>query len=320
MTFWIPSREDNMHPLLKIEDLCLSMNSFDGEIQVLSGINLEVKKGEIWGIVGETGSGKSITGMSISRLVSTPPAKYQRGKIELNGLDLLKLGEKEMRKIRGNQVGMIFQDPTTNLNPAFRIGDQLVDVALSAAAKDPSILGENVGKGWRAKKSAARALATVMLEKVGIPNAAARLNDYPHQFSGGMRQRVLIALALIGRPSLLIADEPTTALDVSVQAQILKLIKQMVKDFDMGIILITHSLGVVAETCSHVAVMYAGRIVEKGSANDVITSPEHPYTQALLASIPTKDVKRGELRGLPDSLRKSMPPPIGSVILGKQKQ
>ncbi|MFN3937703.1 MAG: ABC transporter ATP-binding protein, partial [Gemmobacter sp.] len=220
--------------LLEIRDLHLSMRSFDGEAHVLNGIDLAVERREIWGLVGETGCGKSLTGLSVSRLVPSPPARYLRGEIRFDGQDLLPLTEAQMQALRGHRIGMIFQDPTTNLNPVFRIGTQLVDVALAAARRDPAILPPPGGR------RGARALALRMLEKVGIPDAAARLDDYPHQFSGGMRQRVLIAMALIGRPDLLIADEPTTALDVSVQAQILALLKAMVDEFGMGVVLITH--------------------------------------------------------------------------------
>ncbi|SIT04654.1 ABC transporter ATP-binding protein [Paracoccus saliphilus] len=298
-------------PLLSIRDLHLSMSSYEGKAHVLNGIDLTVNRGEIWGLVGESGCGKSLTGLSISQLLPSPPADYMAGEIMLEGRDMLKLPRPEVQKLRGNRIGMIFQDPTTNLNPAFRIGDQLVDVALAAARWKPDILDCPAGAGKSERKRAARRLAGDMLERVGIPDAGMRLDSYPHQFSGGMRQRVLIAMALIGRPDLLIADEPTTALDVSVQAQILKLLKGCVVDYDMGVILITHNLGVVAETCSHVAVMYAGNIVESGPVAAVIEQPEHPYTRALMASIPTRDTKRGMLRGLAGSVPNLTTPPPG---------
>lgn len=298
-------------PLLEIRNLHLAMTTFEGSAHVLAGIDLTVKRREIWGLVGETGCGKSLTGLSVSRLVPSPPARYIDGAILLDGTDVLALSDREMQALRGKRIGMIFQDPTTNLNPAFQVGTQLIDVALAAATRDSSVLGcgPNAGRGER--RRAARKLAIRMLEEVGIPNAPARIDDYPHQFSGGMRQRVLIAMALIGRPNLLIADEPTTALDVSVQAQILKLLKQMVVDHDMGVVLITHNLGVVAQTCSHVAVMYAGTIVESGPVRAVLERPTHPYTKALLDAIPTRNVQRGELRGLPGSVPNLITPPPG---------
>lgn len=298
-------------PLLSIRDLHLSMTSFDGAAHVLNGIDLTVRRGEIWGLVGESGCGKSLTGLSISRLVPTPPAHYQHGKISFEGRDILRMPQREVQDLRGKRIGMIFQDPTTNLNPAYRIGEQLVDVALAAASHDPSVLDCPTHAGRREKRRAARKLAAEMLNRVGIPNAEARLHNYPHEFSGGMRQRVLIAMALIGRPDLLIADEPTTALDVSVQAQILKLLKGTVADHDIGVILITHNLAVVAETCSHVAVMYAGNIVEAGLVDSVIDRPAHPYTQALLAAIPTKESRRGSLQGLGGTVPNLVHPPPG---------
>ncbi len=298
-------------PLLSIRDLHLQMSSFDGRAHVLNGIDLTVNRREIWGLVGESGCGKSLTGLSVSRLQPTPPAYYTAGEIRLEGRDLLKLGQAEMQRLRGKRIGMIFQDPTTNLNPAFRIGEQLVDVALAAASHDPAVIGCPADAGRRERRQAARRLAGEMLARVGIPNALARLDDYPHQFSGGMRQRVLIAMALIGRPDLLIADEPTTALDVSVQAQILELIRNSVDDFDMGVVLITHNLGVVAQTCSHVAVMYAGNIVESGPVAAVIGKPVHPYTRALMSAIPTRETRRGALRGLAGSVPNLIRPPPG---------
>jgi oligopeptide/dipeptide ABC transporter ATP-binding protein len=298
-------------PLLAIRNLHLAMRSFDGEAHVLNGIDLAVRRREVWGLVGETGCGKSLTGLSVSRLVPTPPGRYLDGEIRFDGQDLLALSEREMQALRGHRIGMIFQDPTTNLNPVFRIGGQLVDVALAANRRDPAVLALPPGTGRGATRRAARALALAMLAKVGIPDPEGRIDAWPHEFSGGMRQRVLIAMALIGRPDLLIADEPTTALDVSVQAQILALLRGMVAEFDMGVLLITHNLGVVAQSCSHVAVMYAGNIVESGPVRAVLAGPRHPYTQALLRAIPTRGVKRGALAGLPGAVPNLIAPPPG---------
>ncbi|WP_037088396.1 ABC transporter ATP-binding protein [Neorhizobium vignae] len=291
--------------LLDIKNLNLAMRSYEGETQILHGIDLKIDHGEIWGMVGETGSGKSLTGLSVSRLIASPPGRYLAGSIEFQGRDVLKATDKEMRILRGRHIGMIFQDPTTNLNPAFRIGTQLVDVALHAGHADPSVLGLEAGASRGDFKKAAKRVAVEMLEKVGIPKAAERINDYPHQFSGGMRQRVLIAMAMIGKPDLLIADEPTTALDVSVQAQILRLIHDLVAERNIGVLLITHNLGIVAQICSHVAVMYRGRILEAGKVNDVLKRPSHSYTQALLNSVPTVHTKRGELMGLSGAMRET---------------
>jgi peptide/nickel transport system ATP-binding protein len=275
--------------LLSIENLHLSMASFEGEANILNGVDLAIERGEIWGLVGETGCGKSLTGLSVSRLVSSPAAHYHKGHIQFDGQDVLGLSEADMRRLRGRRIGMIFQDPTTNLNPLFTIGEQMEDVALHAMGK---------GQWDQGARDRAREQSIEMLERVGIVSPQARLNDYPHQFSGGMRQRVLIAMALIGKPDLLIADEPTTALDVSVQAQILKLLFDIVQQDQIAVMLITHNLGVVARLCTHVAVMYAGRIVERGSMHDVFKAPAHPYTQALLKSVPTLKTAKGSLKGL----------------------
>jgi peptide/nickel transport system ATP-binding protein len=298
-------------PLLEIDNLHLSMRSFDGDAHVLNGVDLVVRRGEIWGLVGETGCGKSLTGLSISRLVPVPPARYLRGEIRFEGQDLLRLPERAMRGLRGRRIGMIFQDPTTNLNPLFSIGAQLVDVALQAARHSPELLGLAADASRRQRRKAARGHALAMLEKVGIRDAATRIDDYPHQFSGGMRQRVLIAMALIGQPDLLIADEPTTALDVSVQAQVLQLIYDLVREKGLGVLFITHNLGVVAELCSHVAVMYAGNMVECGAVAQVLKRPAHPYTRALLASVPVAGTRRGSLTGLAGSVPSLLQPPPG---------
>ncbi len=297
--------------LLEIKNLHLAMRSFEGEAHVLNGIDLKINRGEIWGVVGETGCGKSLTGLSVSRLVPTPPARYLEGEILFEGHDLLRASESEMRALRGRRIGMIFQDPTTNLNPVFRVGEQMVDVALHAGSSDPAILGLDRRASGRARRKAARELAIRMLDRVGIPDAAGRIDDYPHQFSGGMRQRVLIAMALIGRPDLLIADEPTTALDVSVQAQILRLIHGLVQEDGLTVMMITHNLGVVAQLCTHVAVMYAGHIVESGPVRPVFKNPTHPYTRALMAAVPTAGPRRGDLMGLPGSVPNLLKPPPG---------
>jgi len=297
--------------LLEIRDLHLSMRSYDGEAHVLNGIDLTVERGQIRGLVGETGCGKSLTGLSISRLVPTPPGRYARGEIIFDGRDLMAFDDRAMRKLRGKHIGMIFQDPTTNLNPAFRVGEQLADVALHAAVSDADILGIPTAASRREKRAVAHRLAVEMLRKVGIRDPDLRVRDYPHQFSGGMRQRVLIAMALIGRPDLLIADEPTTALDVTVQAQILKLIQQLVTELDLAVLLITHNLGVVAQICTDVSVMYAGNIVEEGDVASVFKAPRHPYTAALLAAVPRAHLERGALKGLPGVVPDLIKPPQG---------
>ena len=297
--------------LLHIRNLHLGMRSFDGEAHVLNGVNLEIRRGEIWGLAGETGCGKSLTGLSVSRLIDSPPARYIDGEILFNGQNLLRLGESGMRRLRGRHIGMIFQDPATNLNPVLRIGEQVVDVALQIASHSPQILGLVPGSNARMRRAAAAATAIRMLEKVGIEDASKRARDYPHQFSGGMRQRVLIAMALVGQPELLIADEPTTALDVTLQAQILQLLRDLVASSGTAVLLITHNLGVVAQICSHVAVMYAGHVVESGLAREVLGWPRHPYTRALLAALPRPGMLRGALSALPGRVPNLIAPPPG---------
>jgi oligopeptide/dipeptide ABC transporter ATP-binding protein len=283
-------------PLLEIRDLHLAMRSFEGEAHVLNGVSLSIERGEVWGLVGETGCGKSLTGLSISRLVPGPPGRYLRGAVLFEGQDLLALPEPAMRALRGRRIAMIFQDPTTNLNPAFRVSSQMVDVALHAGAPSRRI---------------AREQAIAMLDRVGIVDAARRVDDFPHQFSGGMRQRVLIAMALLGKPDLLVADEPTTALDVSVQAQILRLLHELVSEQGLAVLLITHNLGVVAQLCSHVAVMYAGNVVETGPVRAIFREPRHPYTRALLAALPAAGAVRGALASLPGQVPDLVNPPPG---------
>ncbi len=297
--------------LLEIRDLHLGMRSYEGEAHVLNGVNLTLERGEIWGLAGETGCGKSLTGLSVSRLIGSPPGRYMGGQILFNGRDVLQMDEPQMRTLRGRHIGMIFQDPSTNLNPVLRIGDQITDVALQVASHSPELFGLDASAGRRARRVAAEKMSLLMLDRVGIANAAQRARDYPHQFSGGMRQRVLIAMALVGQPELLIADEPTTALDVTLQAQILQLLRDLVAASDTAVLLITHNLGVVAQICSHVAVMYAGHIVEAGATSQVLGRPAHPYTRALLAALPRPHVARGQLANLPGRVPQLVHPPPG---------
>ena len=298
-------------PLLHIDNLHLTMRSFEGEAHVLNGVDLALERGEIWGLAGETGCGKSITGLSVSRLVKAPPAQYRGGRILFDGQDVLGLSERAMRRLRGRAISMIFQDPSTNLNPVLRVGEQIADVAYEIGRHAPEVLGLDERAGRLRRRRAARALAVQMLERVGIPDAARRAQDYPHQFSGGMRQRVLIAMALVGQPRLLIADEPTTALDVTLQAQILDLLSGLVRDSGTAVLMITHNLGVVAQICSHVAVMYAGHVVEAGPTRSVLQSPRHPYTRALLAALPRPGMARGQLTNLPGRVPDLIHPPPG---------
>jgi len=265
--------------LLAVENLRTSFATEAGTLRAVDGVDLRLAPGRTLGVVGESGSGKSVTALSIMRLVDAPGWIDPGTKILFEGRDLTKLPERAMERIRGNEISMIFQEPMTSLNPVFRIGDQITEAV-------------RLHEGLREKQALLRAIE--MLELVGLSEASRRVRDYPHQLSGGMRQRVMIAMALSCNPKLLIADEPTTALDVTIQAQILELMKDLRDRLEMSIMLITHDLGVVAEMADDVAVMYAGRVVERGAVADVFGSPQHPYTEALLHSIPLLGMTQAE--------------------------
>ncbi|HUL53855.1 MAG TPA: ABC transporter ATP-binding protein [Opitutaceae bacterium] len=282
-------------PLLAVNDLRTYFHTRSGVHRAVDGISFAVEQGETVGIVGESGSGKSVACYSIMGLVPQPPGRIESGSAIFGGIDLLRCPAAVARSLRGKRIAMIFQDPMTSLNPYLRVSEQLIE---------PLLIHEN------ASRAAARRRALAMLEAVGLNDAAARIDHYPHEFSGGMRQRVMIAMALITRPELLIADEPTTALDVTVQAQILELIRRLQRETGMAVIFITHDLGVVAGLCDRVLVMYAGRLVESGDLRAVFQQPRHPYTQALQRSIPSLQAKGAELftiPGLPPDLSR-LPP------------
>jgi oligopeptide/dipeptide ABC transporter ATP-binding protein len=277
-------------PLLEVRDLKTQFRTPEGVVKAVDGVSFELNAGETLGIVGESGSGKSMTALSIMRLVP-PPGRIIDGKVMLQGRDLTQLTEPEMQEVRGVSMAMVFQDPMTSLNPVFRIGWQVAEPILLHLPKDRAKAGQE---------------ATGILGKVGIPHPGERSRDFPHQFSGGMRQRAMIAMGLTTTPAVLIADEPTTALDVTIQAQILDLLRQVNREFGTATILITHNLGVVAGMCKRVLVMYAGKIVESGPTADVFAHPKHPYTWSLLRSIPRLDAERHEpllpIRGTPPDL------------------
>ncbi len=278
-----------MRPLLRVRDLRTWFHTDDGIVRAVDGVSFDVHRGETVGIVGESGCGKSVTALSIMGLVARPAGRIEPGSlIELGGTgepeNLAAVPEARMRKIRGNDIGMIFQEPMTSLNPVFRVGDQI---------------GESLRKHRGLPAAAARTRAVELLDLVGIPDPDQRVDEYPHQLSGGMRQRVMIAMALACDPKLLIADEPTTALDVTIQAQILELLQRLQDELGMAIIMITHDMGVVAETCDRVVVMYAGQVVEEGPVDEIFHDPRHPYTQGLLGSIPTVDRRVGRLTVIP---------------------
>ena len=287
-------------PLLRIEDLSIAFGSDAAPQRAVRGVSLDVARGEIVGLVGESGSGKSLTCRSVMRLVPRP-GRIATGSVTFDGRDVLAFSARELRALRANDVGMIYQDPFSSLNPVYKIGDQLVET-----------LHANRGLG----KAQAKAEAVALLERVGIPDPPRRLLAYPHELSGGMRQRVMIALATASRPRLLIADEPTTALDVTTQAQILELLLKMRATLDMAILLVSHDFGVIAQVCDRVAVMYGGHIVETGPVETLYRRPQHPYTRALLESVPeleaaTRDRALRRRAGIP-----GRPPEIGEQLPG----
>lgn len=283
--------------ILTVDDLHVSFQTHDGEVKAVRGVDLELEKGETLAIVGESGSGKSVTAKSLMRLLPKQNSVIKSGQIFYEGKDLLKYSEKSMEKIRGSEISMVFQDPMTSLNPTMPIGKQVM---------------EGLKKHQKLGKKEASRRASELLELVGIPNAIGRMKDYPHQFSGGMRQRVVIAIALACNPKVLIADEPSTALDVTIQAQILDLMKELQKKTGTAILIITHDLGVVANMAQRVAVMYAGEIIETGTVDEIFFEPKHPYTWGLLSSMPKLHLNRSvRLRPIPGT-----PPDLGHLPEG----
>jgi len=273
--------------LLEIRDLQVELHTARGVLRAVDGVSLQVPRGKTLGIVGESGCGKSLTALSVLRLLRAPPARVAHGQVLFEGRDLLSLPEPELRRIRGNRIAMVFQEPMSSLNPVYTAGAQIAEAVRAHRPVD---------------RAAARARAVEMLRLVGIPAPEERADSYPHQLSGGMRQRVMIAMALCCDPELLIADEPTTALDVTVQAQILELLRGLQRSRQMSMALITHDLGVVAETCDEVAVMYAGRVVERAPVGDIFRRPAHPYTAGLLRSIPRLEGERERLWAIPGAV------------------
>jgi oligopeptide transport system ATP-binding protein len=282
--------------LLEVKDLRTYFDTEDGEVKAVDGISFQLKRGETLGIVGESGSGKSVTNLSIVRLIPSPPGRIVSGQILFDGLDILKLKENDVRKIRGRRIAMIFQDPMTSLNPFMKISRQLMELT-------------QLHLGHTRRQAYDHAIE--MLETVGIPDARSRADSYPHEFSGGMRQRVMIAMALSCEPELLIADEPTTALDVTIQAQILELIKTLKRATGASVILITHDLGVVAGMTDHLIVMYAGKVFEQAPTAELFAVPGNPYTKGLLSSVPDPTAEQGELYQIP-----GLPPDVAHLPSG----
>ncbi|MFC6038071.1 ABC transporter ATP-binding protein [Paenisporosarcina macmurdoensis] len=288
-----------MEKILEVKDLQLSFHTFAGEVQAIRGVNFDLLKGETLAIVGESGSGKSVTTKAIMRLLPESSAEFKSGEILFNGKDLTKLSDREMQKIRGKDISMIFQDPMTSLNPTMTIGRQITE---------PLLKHQKVGR------TEAKKIAVDLLRMVGMPKPELRIKQYPHQFSGGQRQRIVIAIALACNPQILIADEPTTALDVTIQAQILELMKDLQKKIDTSIIFITHDLGVVANVADRVAVMYGGRIVEMGTVDEIFYNPQHPYTWGLLSSMPSLDTAEAKLYAIPGTPPDLLDPPKGDAF------
>ena len=282
--------------LLEVRDLKTSFTTDRGTARAVDGVSFRLAPGSTLGLVGESGCGKSVTALSILRLIQTPPGKITSGSILFEGRDLLQLSEDEIRQIRGNRIAMVFQEPMTSLNPVFTLGDQITEALLAHE---------------KVTQAEARERALDMLRRVKIPYAETILNQYPHQISGGMRQRVMIAMALVCRPQLIIADEPTTALDVTIQAQILELLRELQQEFGMSVLIITHDLGIVSDLADHVAVMYAGQIVEYATTADLFSSPKHPYTLGLFHSRPQLGKKKARLDVIPGTVPSPLNFPSG---------
>ena len=282
--------------VLKVDDLRTHFRTRWGTVKAVDGISFELRRGETLGIVGESGSGKSVTMLSLMRLIPEPPGEIVSGQIVLDGEDLVQLSDREMNRVRGSKIALIIQDPMTSLNPVFSIGNQVTEAIR---------IHQNI------PRRSVMAQALDVLRKVNIPAAESRVKDYPHQMSGGMRQRVVGAIAISCQPQVLIADEPTTSLDVTIQAQYLRLLKELQEDSDLSLIFITHDFGIVAKMCDRVAVMYAGRIVEQGSVRDIFNRPSHPYTEALLASVPKMEEDVDRLYSI-----EGQPPPLHNLPPG----
>lgn len=301
-------------PLLEVQDLYVEFVTYDGVAKVLNGVNLRIDQGETLGVVGESGCGKTVTGLTITGLISTPPARVVSGRVLFQGRDLLAMERSEMREIRARKVPMVFQDPGSNLNPLLTIGQQITDAILCRQGRGSTFSLSPIGPlipSVRKDRRSAEARGVELLTTVGIPDARGRLSSYPGEFSGGMKQRTLIAMALGGEPELLIADEPTTDLDVSTQSQVLQLVRELVTQMGLSVLWITHNLGVVARLCNKVAVMYAGNVVEEGPTRSVFRKPRHPYTVGLLAATPRRGREGGRLEAIPGSVPSLLDPPAG---------
>lgn len=296
------SISERTNDVLRVRQLRLSIPTFEGMAYILNGVDLTIKEREVLGLVGETGSGKTMTALTVTGLINSPPAQITAAEISYQGEDLLQKSGDELREIRAKNIAMVFQDPTTNLNPILPVGEQIINAAMCRNGYGSALALSSFGRIFpnvRRQRREAKDISLRMLERVGIYDAEKRLKSYPHEFSGGMKQRALIAMALAGKPQLLIADEPTTALDISIEAQIIELVRELVDDLNLSVLWVTHNLSVVWRLCTSVAVMYAGAVVERSSTKQLFANPQHPYTKGLLAALPKGQKRDSRLTAVP---------------------
>jgi oligopeptide/dipeptide ABC transporter ATP-binding protein len=296
------AHSQNTNGVLHVRGLKLRIPTYEGVAQILNGVDLTIGEKEVLGLVGETGSGKTMTALAVTGLIECPPAEISQEQITFQGENLLEKSSAELREIRARSIGVIFQDPTTNLNPVLPVGEQMTDAVMCRRGHGSTLALSPLGRllpSARRKRKQAQELALTMLRRVGIDGAAQRFQNYPHEFSGGMKQRVLIAMALAGNPKLLIADEPTTALDVSIEAQIITLVRELVTEYNLSVLWVTHNLGVVWKLCTGVAVMYSGAVVERCSTEELFRQPLHPYTTGLLKALPSGQKSEERLESIP---------------------
>lgn len=295
-------RTDNANVVLHVSQLELRIPTYEGTARILNGVNLTVSEKEVLGLVGETGSGKTMTALAVAGLIPSPPAVISAEQVSFRGENLLEMSNEELRQLRARSIAMVFQDPTANLNPLLTIGEQMTDAAMCRMGHGSNLALSPLGRwlpGFHRQRKQAREVALNMLDRVGIGDGEKRFKNHPHEFSGGMKQRALIAMALSGNPKLLIADEPTTALDVSIEAQILELVQELVRELNLSVLWITHNLSVVWKLCTQVAVMYSGAVVERSSTQHLFRDPQHPYTIGLLKALPVGQKSETRLASIP---------------------
>jgi oligopeptide/dipeptide ABC transporter ATP-binding protein len=307
-------KTENSNIVLRVSQLELSIPTFEGPARILNGVNLTVREKEVLGLVGETGSGKTMTALTVAGLIPSPPAVISADQVFFRGENLFELSNKELRQLRARSIAMVFQDPTANLNPLLTVGEQMTDAAMCRMGYGSTLALSPLGRwlpGLHHRRKQAREVALNMLERVGIGDGEKRFKNHPHEFSGGMKQRALIAMALSGNPKLLIADEPTTALDVSIEAQILELVQELIRELNLSVLWITHNLSVVWKLCTQVAVMYSGAIVEQSSTKQLFRDPQHPYTIGLLKALPVGQKSEVRLASIPGTPPNPVDLPLG---------